>query len=218
MAHWSWAGALVGTWLVAQTVAPTGQGPKILTIDPADSHVTILVGKAGVLRFAGHTHEIETSAVRGRVRFDPADWPHASVSLEFDAAALRVTGKGEPASDVPAVERTMLGEQVLDVQRFPTISFRSRRVSAAFSGAHAAILTIDGDLTLHGETRPITVRTSATVDASGRVTATGTFTLKQSDFGMVPVAAAGGTIRVKNEINIRFVLTANPATDTTASR
>lgn len=214
MAHWSWAGALVGTWLVAQTVAPTGQGPKILTIDAADSHVTILVGKAGVLSFAGHTHEIATSAVRGRVRFDPADWPHASVSLEFDAAALRVTGKGEAASDVPAVERTMLGEQVLDVRRFPTITFQSRRVSAAFHGAHAVTLTIDGDMTLRGATRPITVRAEATSDASGRVTATGAFTLKQSDFGITPVTAAGGTIRVRDQVDIRFVLKASPANDT----
>jgi polyisoprenoid-binding protein YceI len=218
MAHWAWAGALVGTWLVAQTVPPTGQGPKVLTIDAGDSRVTILVGKAGVLSFAGHAHEIETSAVRRRVRFDAADWPHASVSLEFGAAALRVTGKGEPASDVPAVERTMLGEQVLDVRRFPTITFQSRRVSAAFRGAREATLTIDGDLTVRGTTRPMTVRAETTIDASGRVTATGAFTLKQSEFGITPVTAAGGTIRVRDRIDIRFVLTAIPASGTTGSR
>ena len=113
----------------------------------------------------------------------------------------------------------MLGEQVLDVRRFPTITFQSRRVSAALhAGAGQAALTIDGDMTLHGTTRPITVRADATIDRSGRVTATGRFALKQSDFGMVPVTAAGGTIRVKDEIDIRFVLESESKPMTSRSR
>ena len=214
----SWGGAAAALMLVAQAVTLARRGPTVLTIDSGESHVTILVGKAGMLSFAGHAHEVVAPAVRGRVTFDPTDWPHASVSLEFDAAALRVTGKDEPASDVPAVEKTMLGAQVLDVGRFPTIAFRSRRVSVAFGAAGVAALTIDGDMTLHGKTRPLTVRSSATVDASGHVTATGTFTLKQTDFDMVPVTAAGGTIRVKDELDIQFVLKARPANDAASSR
>jgi hypothetical protein len=42
--------------------------------------------------------------------------------------------------------------------------------------------------------------------------------LKQTDFGMVPVTAAGGTIRVKNELDIQFVLKASPANEATTSR
>ncbi len=218
MLHMSWRHATIAVWLVAQTAAPAGHGETVLTIDARDSKVVILVGKAGLLKFAGHAHEVEAPAVRGRVRFDPTDWPNASVSLEFDAAALRVTGGDEPVSDVPAVQQTMLGEQVLDVKRFPKITFQSRRISAAFRDLHEATLTIDGDLTLHGTTRPMRIRADATVDASGSVTATGTFTLKQSDFGMVPVTAAGGAIRVKDALDIRFVLKASPASDTTSSR
>ena len=218
MRHMSWKDATVAAWLVAQTAAPAGHGETLLTIDARDSQVVILVGKAGLLKFAGHAHEVEAPAVRGRVRFDPTDWPNASVWLEFDAAALRVTGAGEAVSDVPAVQQTMLGEQVLDVRRYPKITFQSRRVSAAFHGLHDATLTIDGDLTVHGTTRPVRVRADATVDASGRVTAKGTFTLKQTDFGMVPVTAAGGAVRVKDALDIRFVLKASPAKDTTESR
>ncbi len=204
-------GATIAVCLVAQAAVPAGRGLTVLTIEPGESRVTILVGKAGMLSFAGHVHEVVAPAVRGRVAFDPTDWPHASVSLEFDAAALRVTGRGEAASDVLAVEKTMLGAKVLDVDHFPTIAFRSRRVSVAFGAAGVAALTIDGDMTLHGKTRPLTVRSSATVDASGRVTATGTFSLKQTDFDMVPVRAAGGTIRVKDEVEIQFVLKAGPS-------
>lgn len=218
MLHKSLWGATFATWLVAQAVAPAGRGPTVLTIDPGESRVTILVGKAGVMSFAGHAHEVVAPAVRGRVTFDPMDWPHATVSLQFDAAALRVTGKGEAAADVPTVEKTMLGAQVLDVEHFPTIAFQSRHVSVVIATGGPAALTIDGDMTLHGKTRPMTIRASASVDASGRVTATGAFTLKQTDFGIAPITAAGGTIRVKNDLDIQFVLKASPANDTTRSR
>jgi len=218
MLHKSLWGATLAVWLIAQAVAPAGRGPTVLTIDPGESRVTILVGKAGMLSFAGHAHEVVAPAVRGRVTFDPMDWPHASVSLEFDAAALRVTGKDEAASDVATVEKTMLGAQVLDVEHFPTIAFQSRRVSVAIGASGPAALTIDGDMTLHGRTRPMTVRASASIDGSGRVTATGAFTLKQTDFGIVPVTAAGGTIRVKDDIDIQFVLKASPGNGTPTSR
>jgi polyisoprenoid-binding protein YceI len=211
MLHESWRGVAIGVWLLVHAAATAGHGPSVLAIDAADSQVVILVGKAGMLSFAGHTHEVVAPSVRGRVSFDPMDWPRASVSLEFDAAALRVTGKGESASDVPAVQKAMLGDQVLDATRFPKIGFQSRRVSVALKGANAADVVLDGDMTLHGTTRPMTIRASATLDAAGRVTAKGSFTLKQTEFGMVPVTAAGGTIRVKDDLDIQFVLKASPS-------
>jgi polyisoprenoid-binding protein YceI len=183
----------------------------MLAVDAANSQVVIQVGKAGVFGFAGHAHEVAAADVRGQVTVDLADLSRASVSLEFSAAALRVTGKGEPPADVDEVQRVMLSDRVLDVARFPTISFRSRRVSIAARHAAAADLLIEGDFTLHGTTRPMTVRVSAAFDDEGRLTARGSCSLLQSDFGMVPVTAAGGTVRTKNEIEVSFVIRARPA-------
>jgi polyisoprenoid-binding protein YceI len=218
MLHKFLRAATFGLMLAGLAVATAGRGLTELAVDAAESHVTILVGKAGVLSFAGHAHEVVAPVVRGTVEFDPADWPRARVSLEIDAAALRVTGKNEAANDVPVVQQTMLSDKVLDVQRFSTITFRSKRVSVALDGARAAAVTIDGDMTLHGTTRPMTIRASATLDGSGRVTATGAFTLKQTDFGMVPVTAVGGTVRVKDDLDIQFVVKASPGHDTTGAR
>jgi polyisoprenoid-binding protein YceI len=203
--------ASVAALLLTQGAASIPSGSTILTIDPKESQVLILVGKAGVLSFAGHVHEVVAPVVRGDVTVDLADWQRASVSFEFEAAALRVTGTHEAPADVPEVQRVMLSEQVLDVQRFPTIVFRSRRVSTTARTANTADMLIEGDLTLHGTTRPIAIRTNATLDAGGRLTARGAFSLKQTDFGMVPVTAAGGTIRVKDELDVQFVLKANPS-------
>lgn len=208
--------------LCAQTVShaspATGPSQTILTIDPADSSVMILVGKTGVLSLAGHTHEVVAPLVRGRVTLNPADWQQASVVLEFDASALRVTGKGDSPSHVPEIQRTMLSGQVLDVVRFPQITFQSVRVVATLHTALSADLLIEGRLTLRGTTRPMAIRTAVTIDSSGRMVARGSFSLKQSEFGMVPVTAAGGTIKVKDELDIQFVLKASPSHETPLAR
>lgn len=214
MRHGASGITVIAVWLFAASAAPTGMGAATLTIDAASSRVVILVGKAGVLSFAGHAHEVIAPAVSGQVTLDPADWQHASVSLEFDAAAMRVTGRNEPPADVPEVQRVMSSSQVLDVARFPRISFHSRRVSATVAKAGSVDALIEGDLTLHGTTRPMGIRAAVTLDADGGVTAHGACSLKQTAFGIVPVTAAGGTVRVKDELEIQFVLKANPLHET----
>jgi polyisoprenoid-binding protein YceI len=206
----------IGAWLIALGAGQvvTGQartGSMVLAIDAPNSQVLIQVGKAGLFGFAGHAHEVAATGVRGRVVIDPADLPHASVRLEFAAAALRLTGRGEPPADVAAVQKVMLSEAVLDVARFPTIVFSSRRVSVTARTSGTAEVSIEGDMTLHGVARPMTIRASVTLDPGGRISARGSFVLKQTDFGMVPVTAAGGSVRVKDELDIQFVLRTRPS-------
>jgi polyisoprenoid-binding protein YceI len=185
----------------------SAQGARTLAIDPAGSHVTIAVGRSGVLGgLAGHDHEVLASAVSGKVVVDATDWARSSVTLAFDASKLTVTGKGEPAADVPAVQSAMLSEHVLDVTRFSTIAFRSSRVSAK-PGPTGIDMVIDGDFTLHGVTHPLTVRGMVTMESSG-LTVRGTCTIKQTEFGMVPPSAAGGTVKAKDDVRVDFVLKA----------
>ncbi len=198
--------ALLLAWASSRGVAVV-QDASVLTLDPANSHVTIDVGRTGVFGFAGHDHEVIAPAVEGKVTFDPADWQHSAVSLQVDAAALKVTGKGDPPSDIPKVQSAMLSEEVLDVHRFPAIVFRSRHVSTAGTKASGLDLLIEGDLTLHGRTRPMAIPVTAALEPDG-MTVRGHFPLKQSDFGIQPVTAAGGTVRVKDEVQVQFVLRA----------
>ncbi len=198
--------ALVLAWSSAR-VAVGMQGASELAIDAAASQVRIEVGKSGAFSFAGHNHEVLAPAVSGRVKFDRADWPRSAVSLKFDASALKVTGNGDPPSDVPKVQQVMLGDQVLDVKRFPAIEFTSRSVSATPRSPSTVDLVIAGDLTLHGQTRPVTVHSTATLEPDG-LTVRGTFPIRQTEFGMQPVTAAGGTVRVKDEVQVQYVLRA----------
>lgn len=180
-------------------------GPRTFTVDAERSRAVIDVGKAGAFSFAGHTHEVEAPVKDGAVRLDPDAPAKSDVKLEFNAAALRVTGKGESKDDVPKVQQTMLGEQVLDAKKFPTILFESTSVTA--KGALPALdLTVAGRMTIHGVTRPVTAPVAVKVDGA-TLTATGRFQIKQTDFGIKPISI-GGVVKVKDELAITFTVVA----------
>ena len=183
---------------------------RVWSIDPAASHVTVSVGRAGLFGFVGHPHEVVADTVAGQVALNPEDPASASVVLEIDAASLRVTGKDEPADDVPEVQRVMLSDEVLDVARFPTIAFVSREVILRDSGPDEWGLTVEGDLTVHGIQRPQRVQVALTLGADGLL-ARGDFTIKQTDFGIDPPGAAGGLVKSKDELAISFSLRAGPS-------
>jgi polyisoprenoid-binding protein YceI len=180
-------------------------GPQTYVIDPSRSQATIAVGKAGVFSFAaGHTHEVLAPSISGRVTVDPADVAHSIVRVAIDAAALHVTGKGESADDVPKVQHTMSSEQVLDVQRFPAIDFGSTSISVKKPGPAMLELVVNGELTLRDLRRPISVPVSVRIGPQ-ELTATGSFTLKQTDYGITPVSV-GGVVSVKDAVEIRFTI------------
>jgi polyisoprenoid-binding protein YceI len=212
MFHVRLVSLLCAASLLARAEASPARGSIELAIDPTASQVVIEVGKSGMLSFAGHLHEV-TAPVQGRVMFDPDDWRRSSVSLDFDAAALKVTGKGESPAEVPEVQRVMLSDQVLDTKRYPRITFTSQRISVDARSGNTGTVIIDGELTLHGATHPVTIRASATLEASGRLTARGTFSFNQTDFGITPVAGGAGTVRVKDALDVQFVLAAHRRTN-----
>ena len=89
----------------------------------------------------------------------------------------------------------MLGPEVLDTQRYPEIVFRSTGANPAGQ----AVWKVQGNLTLHGQTRPVEVEVH---EAGGHYDGSASF--KQTEFGIKPVKVAGGTIRVKDEVRIEF--------------
>ena len=183
--------------------APAGAAPRVYTLDPAHSRLAIEVGKAGLFGFAGHEHQVVAGTFRGTATFDPERLAQSSVDLTFDAGALRVTGKGEPPEDVPQVQATMVSPTCLDAGRFPTIRFVSRSVTAAGAvGPSGGDLVLPGELSLHGVTRPLTIRVHLAVTGP-TLEATGATTLKQTDYGITPISKAG-VVKVKDELTLSW--------------
>jgi polyisoprenoid-binding protein YceI len=163
-------------------------GPAQTAIDPQKSSITVRVFKAGVFSAFGHEHEISAPIQRGSFTENPA-----SVELTVDARRMRVMDKGISEKDRAEIQQTMLGPKVLDTEKFPEIRFRSTGIERLGEGRW----TVLGDLTIHGETRPVKVRVEG---ANGHYR--GTAELKQKEFGITPVTVGGGAVKVKNELRV----------------
>jgi polyisoprenoid-binding protein YceI len=185
------------------TQAPVAAEQQNYTIDPASSRVTIHVDKSGLLSFAGHAHEISAPVAEGRASFDPANLTKAVLHIEFDARALRVDGAHEPAGDLADVQRTMESGRVLDVARFPRMTFTSTAVTLIDRSADHLRVNVTGDLTIRGTTRPERAEIAVDLTSDG-FSATGALRFKQTEFGIQPVTAGAGTVRVKDEITMDF--------------
>lgn len=113
-----------------------------------------------------------------------------SILARFDAASLRTVGQVS-AADARKIE-AHAADDVLEARRFPTIELRSTRVTR--DGERAQI---EGELTLHGVTRPIAV--DAVADASDW---RAEVRLEQRDFGIKPFSTMLGALRVRADVRV----------------
>ncbi len=195
--------------LVAFVATASATAQETYVVDAAASTFRIDVGKSGLFSFAGHSHEVTTSAFEGRVVANEAEVGKSSVSLKFEMARLQVSGKEEPPEDVPKVQEKMAGAEVLDVGRFPVATFESTRVEGRQVPDGSWNLRVTGNLTLRDKIQSI-VLPLRLEKAAGVLTATGQVVLKQTDFGISPVSVAG-VVKVKNELGLDYKIVARTA-------
>lgn len=183
--------ALVASALWLASLGQTSAPSDSRSIDTARSRMTLHVFKSGFFSAFAHNHEIEAPIESGEV----SESGSLSAELRIDARKLRVRDPEASADTRAKIQETMLGPQVLDADRFPEIHFRSIAVEPR--GADHWL--VRGTLDLHGQTRPLAMDVALKEGIYG-----GTAILKQTDFGIKPVAIAGGTVNVKNELRIEF--------------
>jgi polyisoprenoid-binding protein YceI len=199
--------ARLGCVLVLLCLPRAAAAAGTFAVDAKATSVLIHVGKTGIGSFAGHEHDAIASGLSGEVMADFDDLSRSSVDVSIDARSLKITDRDESAEDVQKVQQTMLGPEVLDAARFPTIRLRSRAVTGTrvLSGVYVA--AVAGELSLHGVTKAITVPLQ--LDTRGdTLTATGKMVVKQTDFGIEPISSGGGLVRVEDEVTISFQIVA----------
>jgi len=159
-------------------------------IDVEHSTIRIHVGKSGLFSAAGHEHWVAAPIAEGSLEETPAH-----ISFRVEARELKVEeDKSLSAEKQAEVQRTMQ-TQVLESNQFPEIIFHSTSVQE--TGADT--WEVRGDLTLHGQTRPVTARVQKQLGAY-----VGRCQLKQTEFGIQPVRVAGGVVKVKDQLDIEF--------------
>jgi polyisoprenoid-binding protein YceI len=183
-------------------------GPESLTVDPAASRVRIHLGRAGLLKFLGHDHEIDAPLAEGRVVVAEDDPARSSVRLRFEARRLAVVPGSEPAGDIPKVEARMRSPEVLDVDRYPEIVFASSSVAGEAIAPGRFRLRVRGTLELMGRSFPVEIPLEVR-QTGGEVQARGEVVWRLRDLGVEPPSVAG-VVNVANGFRATFEITARP--------
>ena len=146
------------------------------TIDSYHSSVAFAVKHMGVSTVSGTFYN-----VTGNVTWDDANVAKSSVDASIDTTTV--------STGVPPRDNHLKSPDFLDVAKFPTITFVSTGVQKSADG-----LTVMGNLTLHGVTKPVTLNVTdisapQTVGPPGKQKTvrglSATTTINRHDFGVM---------------------------------
>jgi hypothetical protein len=161
-----------------------------LDTGPHGSTITIHVFKSGL--FSGFAHNHIVVAPIAKTVLDPQ---HMVAEIVVHTKEMKVTDPGDSDSTRLEIQTTMLGPKVLDAGKFPEIRFKSSRIEQTSPQQYRVV----GNLDLHGVSKEISFDVSG---GPGRYQ--GSAKLKQTDFGIEPVSMGGGTVKVKDVLDIEF--------------
>jgi len=169
---WSTAFLFVSL-IVSAFVTPAFEQVETWKIDPAHSSAQFAVRHLGISTVRG-----EFRKVSGSASYDPADPSKTSLEATIDATSVDTR--------VDMRDNDLRSPNFLDVQKYPTITFKSKRAESAGPGK----LKITGVLTIHGVAKEVVLDvdgpTSPVKDPRGNVHvgASATTTVNRKDFGV----------------------------------
>jgi polyisoprenoid-binding protein YceI len=165
--------ALTATAIAFTIALPGIAQSTVWQLDPAHSAAQFAVKHMGISTVRG-----TFTKVSGSIHYDPADAKNDSIEVSIDASSVD--------SRVEMRDNDLRSNRFFDVQKYPAITFKSKRVESAGSDK----LKVTGDLTIHGLTKEVTLEVdgpSKPVD-DGRghlhMGASATTTVHRTDFGM----------------------------------
>ncbi|MGB6974765.1 MAG: YceI family protein [Terracidiphilus sp.] len=144
------------------------------TPDPVHSVVSFSVLHLSIAKVRGHF-----GTVSGKIIIDPADIAKSSVDMTIDVAGVD-TGNSMRDTDLKS-------PNFFDVSKFPKAIFVSTSVAEAAGG-----LTVTGNLTLHGVTRPVVLHVEGptgpitSMDQKEHEGFSATASFSRTDFGIGP--------------------------------
>jgi polyisoprenoid-binding protein YceI len=143
-------------------------------IDPNHSAAQFAVRHMGISTVRG-----AFSKVTGTVQYDPADPSKTVVDITIDTNSIDTR--------VEARDKDLRSPRFFDVEKYPTITFKSKRVNSAGKGK----MKITGDLTMHGVTAEVVLDVDGpngpNKDPRGNLHmgASATTQLNRQDFGII---------------------------------
>jgi polyisoprenoid-binding protein YceI len=191
-------------YVADQTKLPEAATVRYLA-DGKGSKFTVRAFATGLLAAFGHNPTISVPDFEGEVLLNPDAVEQSSLRMVIHSAALTVTDDISE-KDREEIARRMHGE-VLQSDTFPDIVYECSRLSASKTGEGLYWVALNGDLTLRGIKRGQAVSARVSVN-DAILRAAGEFSLRLSDYEILPVSAAGGTVKLKDELKLSFDIAA----------
>ena len=164
-------------------------------VDGGEVALWVETRREGMLAPIGHDLRLEATELT--VAWD-ADRSALAVVVQAESVRVRAAlmGQRERPRALNGLERKKIkrtiAREVLAVGRYPTIAFEGKALRGEGAGA-----LMQGEVTIRGTTRPVSLRLKA---AQGGVSAEAE--LRLSDFGIPPVTAFVGALRVQDKVKI----------------
>jgi polyisoprenoid-binding protein YceI len=165
------------------------------SLGPDNASLQVRTYREGVAAKAGHDLIIDVTRWNATVEVadEPADW---TIELNADPRSLEVREGLHGVKPLTEKDRLEIRKNIDDkILGGHPIQFRSSGVQVADDGSR---LTVAGELSMAGSTRPVTVQLN--VEDGGDVSAA--IPLRQSDWGIRPYRGLMGALKVRDEIEI----------------
>jgi hypothetical protein len=167
--------------------------PGTHRLGPGNGTLVVRTKRGGAAAKAGHDLDMLVTAWEGTLEVGE-DGAGTGAELRADASSLRVQkgtgGMQALGEDDKANIHQTIDDEVLKRQ---DIVFRSTAVQSAAGG-----LSVEGELTLAGTTKPLAFELA--VGDDGALSATATVT--QSAWGMKPYSALWGALKVLDDVEV----------------
>lgn len=174
-------------------------------LEPTQSRFTVQVFASGLLSFVGRDPTFSIRDFEGEVTFGDDMIANMRLDLRVRSRSLALADGAAHRGDT----ETRMNDDVLDVAAFPNITYMATAAIAERVSPGRYRVGLEGTLTIRGFARPHRAAVDVRVFSDG-IRIKGDTRVRMSEYNIPPVAALGGTIRLKDEAILAFDLVARP--------
>jgi polyisoprenoid-binding protein YceI len=178
------AAALLGLSAAAQAA------PSTWTIDPNHPNVSFSI-RHFFTKVSGNFTRFS-----GAIVYDPANAANSSAKAEIDAASITTANERR--------DNHLKSADFFDVAKFPTLTFESTKVTPVGDK-----LKIEGNLTMHGVSRPVTLEGAFIGSGAQKAGFEATAKVDRKDFGIIWNKVADQGTMLGDDVEIRIAIEAN---------
>ena len=187
----------------ARYAAAEDAGAAVYRVLPQESLILVRVGRDGRMKHLGHDHAVASEDVQGLVAINE-ELPTSHAHLVFPVRNLivdRADYRAQLGLDTNPDEDDIAGTytnmlKVLEPQLHPWVEMQVLTVSGSLDNP-----TLSVSVTLHGAAFEYLLPVEMEI-AGDRLVVTGQASIRHVDFDLSPYSAAGGLLKVADELQV----------------